>query len=140
MNKRKVITVTAGAALLFGLGVSVGASKTVAPASPSVFVAEVYEDSPEWNCYTDGNGVCGDAPVIWLKDGTKGAVLLDPASDGKFYVSRRDGGVEEIPRVTTELADALAEGDEPERNWEECLYYEMDEFSVVCPDGKVYEF
>ena len=40
--------------------------------------------------------------------------------------------------VTTELADVLAEGDDPDRVWEACVYAATgDVLTIACPDGYV---
>jgi hypothetical protein len=71
--------------------------RVVAPVEPA-------EDSPEWNCLTDGNGSCGTLTFI-AAEGREGFAAVQPvASDGVVYLAWPDGSVEPASRDQRELA------------------------------------
>lgn len=92
------------AVLLLALTIAVVAK---ADAQPPLFA----EDAPGWNCFTMGNGECGDTLTYVLDEhGAKGAVL-PVANDGRVYVSWPDGTVTD------------AEAWQRYAAWETCMDY-----------------
>lgn len=95
-----VFLLTCLAAILAVVGVIVFAVKAHAAPNPLAFVTtatqNVSEDSPEFNCWISGNGVCGDTlAYVEATDSHGRGAILSAASDGKVYVSWQDGTVTE---------------------------------------------
>lgn len=72
MATRKTHPVMLASLALAAVGLGASLSHSAAQART---VHEVPEDSPLWNCYTMGNGSCGDMVTVPGEDGTRGAVL-----------------------------------------------------------------
>lgn len=116
-----------------------------APVSPT----PVAEDSQEWDCATMGNRVCGATneygePIAVFYGMAPTAHQAELAIALPMTYLRPDGGREYLLEawrpVTTDLADALAEGpqdDATTRRWEDCLVNLGDTTWVACPDGTI---
>lgn len=70
---------------------------TKADAQPPLFptaAAQVAEDEPGWNCWTDGNETCGDTlAYVEATDAHGRGAILSVANDGIVYVAWQDGTV-----------------------------------------------
>ena len=96
----------------------------VANAQAPIFPTTVSEDSPAWNCYTDGNGSCNVDAYVLDEDGNKGAVM-EAASDGIVYVAWPDGTVTEATEWQRKAA------------WDTCVDYATgtDASLIACDEG-----
>jgi hypothetical protein len=92
----KIMKGAALAALVVGLNAGMAVATM-----PHEAVA-VTEGSPEWNCYTMGNLICGVDTYFESPEG-RGAVL-PVATDGRMYVSWENGTVTPATEVQREAA------------------------------------
>lgn len=111
----------APALLLTVAALSACTPTTVAPdalaADADVVVTTVEtpnEDEAGWNCFTHGNGSCGDALTVTDGDGA----ILGAATDSRVYVSWRNGRVTHATAAQREAAwtscvDAAWYADDP---------------------------
>lgn len=76
------------AGILSGVAITLIAILAMSPGNAAVNVSE---DSPAFNCWTDGNGDCGTALIV-NPDSERGAIL-EAANDGIVYVSWHNGDV-----------------------------------------------
>lgn len=101
----KVAKVLAFIALVIGLNATMAFVTAASGAQPPLPIigATVSEDEAGWNCYTMGNGSCGDTLTYFESPEGRGAVL-PVANDGIVYVSWPNGAVTPATEVQREAA------------------------------------